>query len=162
MKVFSNNYNRCHCSPTEPCHVNGKPHPRVHTTLRWNPCWHGQVAQSCSEDRSSHRDQYLIRSSRVRWKHGDVHAAACKFLASTDTLSSRLLNSCTMKAKIFSLSPVALAGLPESLCRRPSHHEPPGSHGLQLQSVAGPESRLSNPLQRRRPPLSSRNGPAQP
>lgn len=57
---------------------------------------------------------------------------------------------------------VALARVPEPLCCGSSAHEPPGSHGLQLQSAAGPKSWLANPLQWGCSPFSSRNGPTQP
>lgn len=70
-----------HCSSTQPCHVDGKPDSGFHTTFGWNTCWHGQISQSCSEDRSTHRCQHPVCSSRVRWKHGHVHAFACKFSA---------------------------------------------------------------------------------
>ncbi|CAF93855.1 unnamed protein product, partial [Tetraodon nigroviridis] len=56
----------------------------------------------------------------------------------------------------------ALARVPEPLCCGSSAHEPPGSHGLQLQPAAGPESWLADPLQRGCSPFSSRNGPTQP
>lgn len=68
-----------HCSPTQPSRADGKPYSGIHTTLGWHISWHGQVTQSGSEDRPSHRGQYPLRSGRVWWKHGHVHAPACKF-----------------------------------------------------------------------------------
>lgn len=76
-----------HRSPTQSSHADGKPYPGFHTTLGWHTSWHGQVTQSCPEDRSSHRRQYPLRSSRVWWKHGHVHAPACKFPASGNKLT---------------------------------------------------------------------------
>lgn len=70
-----------HCSPTQPSHADGKPYSGIHTTLGWHASWHGQVTQSRSEDRPSHRRQYPLRSSCVRWKYGHVHAPTSKFFS---------------------------------------------------------------------------------
>lgn len=84
-----------HCSPTQPSHADGKPYSGIHTTLGWHTSWHGQVTQSCSEDRSSYRCQYPLRSSRVWWKHGHVHAPACKCSASGNKLTNVYVNMYT-------------------------------------------------------------------
>lgn len=81
----------CYCSPIHYCHANGKPYPSVHTTLGWNTCWHGQVTQPRSEDRSPHRCQYPVCSRCVRWKHGHVHAPACKFSMYADKHQSHII-----------------------------------------------------------------------
>lgn len=181
------NQSPSHCSSTQPRHVDGKPHPGFHATFGGDARWHGQVSQSCPEDRPAHGGQHPVCSGRLRWEHGHVHASACEFSviysrnprASDQSQTLHVIQTSHVIQTILSvgllavlvsvphltlclLLSAALAGLPEPLCRGPPAHEPPGSHGLQLQPAAGSKSRLAHPLQRGRSPVPSGNGPAQP
>lgn len=66
------------CSPNQPGHADGEPHPGVHAPSGRDSGRNGQVAQSGAEDRPAHGGEHPVRAGRLRWKHGHVHAVASK------------------------------------------------------------------------------------